>query len=123
MKTLKMAVFLVLALFVFISVEVQAADLRGNWQVVASGHNAVWLIGLEGDTIYGASKWSCCPSFRVDRISGSVFGNEIIITRHINKQGSPSGTQTYKGTISNGKITGSWSGLGGSGQWTAVISK
>jgi len=123
MKGLKTAVFLFLALFVFITADVQAADIRGSWQVNSGVYTGVWLIGLEGASIYGASKWSCCPGYRVDRISGTVSGNQVTIIRHLHEQGGPSGTQTFIGTISFGKITGSWSGLGGFGTWTAVISK
>lgn len=81
------------------------------------------MIGIEDNNIFGASKWNCCPGFRVDRISGTISGNKVTITRHHIGQGGTSGTQIYIGTISNGKINGTWSGVGGSGTWSAVISK
>lgn len=99
------------------------ADVRGEWEVVASGYKAMWIVGNDGRKIFGASKWSCCPGFRVDRISGEINGTRVEITRYIIGQGSESGTQTWHGTIQGDRISGSWSGLGGSGDWTAHITR
>jgi hypothetical protein len=88
-------------------------DVRGEWEVVADGHKGMWVIGNDGRKIFGASKWTCCPGFRVDRISGQIDGNRVEITRHIIGQGLESGTQTWRGTVQGDRISGSWSGLGG----------
>lgn len=100
-----------------------AADFRGLWEVEASGYKGIWIIGNDGQKIFGASKWSCCPGFRVDRISGEINGDRVNITRYIIGQGSESGTQTWSGTIQGDRISGSWSGLGGSGSWSAYIKR
>jgi hypothetical protein len=101
-----------------------AADFRGLWEVEASGHKGIWIIGNVGQEIYGAAKWSTSPGFSVDRISGEITGDSVAITRHIIGQGSPeSGTQVWYGTIQGDRISGTWSGLGGNGKWSATIKR
>lgn len=116
---------IVLAAFVFIVLSgvAQASDLRGMWKVQASEHTTTWVVGLEGTSIYGTSVWDCCPGYRVDRITGVLEGDRVTIIRHIYEQGSPSGTQIYKGVMTGDKVTGSWQGLGGAGPWSAHIKK
>ncbi len=111
------------------STAVNAADvdLRGTWDVVATqgstNYPSTWLVGSEGDNVFGVSQWACCPGFRVDRLTGVIDGTRIEIARHIIKQGSTSGTQLYIGTVTGLTASGTWSGLGGSGNWTAKIRR
>ena len=86
-------------------------------------HPATWQVGSEGDNLFGVSQWSCCPGFRVDRLTGVIEGGRVELTRHIVKQGGSSGSQLYVGNVSGNSISGTWSGLGGNGNWTAKIKR
>lgn len=104
-----------------------AQDVRGTWEVVATqgsrNYPATWLVGSEGDNLFGVSQWACCPGFRVDRLTGVIEGGRIELTRHIVKQGGSSGSQLYVGTVSGDGASGTWGGLGGNGNWTAKIRR
>ena len=99
-------IIICLGIFLTLSSIAYAADSRGLWEVEASGYKSIWIVGNDGQTIFGASKWSCCPGFRVDRISGKINGDRVEITRHIIGQGSESGTQIWSGTIQGDRISG-----------------
>ena len=99
-----------------------ANDIRGLWNVKVGGYLSTWMIAVEGNLIEGASQWSCCPGFRVDKLSGIINGDRVTIIRHILGQGYPeSGIQTYQGNIRDRKVSGTWAGLGGGGNWEADI--
>ncbi len=94
-------------------------DWRGEWDVVVTStesgrsFNSLWLLGQEGSGIFGASEWDCCPTYRVDKLTGTFRQNSIELVRHVNEQDREkvgSLIQIYTGTREGDRIVGKWNG-------------
>jgi len=99
---------------------VQAADIQGLWKENGSdGSYSNWVIGVNNGVIYGSSYWY---GDLIDKLEGTVSGNTVSVTRYLREQGK---TQTYTGTISGTKVSGTCSGSyldSASCKWTATIT-
>lgn len=93
--------------------------------VVDGGFRSVWTLSVSGTQISGSSTWDCCPGPRVDGLSGQISANQVTIVRDCNGQGQTNCRQTYVGSISNGSVSGTWSGTfeHGGASWTMTLAK
>ena len=112
----------------------QAADVKGSWKVhaynatIPDGVNADWIIGLNDGILHGSAYWQVQqPDYtyeNIDRLVGSINGDQVSMTRYLSAAMFAGKTQTFTGTISGKTISGSWAGTGctNSCQWTATIT-
>ena len=95
------------------------------WNISVGRFTSVFNITVkENGSFEGVSHWGMLHGEDVnDRIDGKINGDHVTFTRYLSHSRYLGKTQTWLGIISPKKntISGSWSGTGGSGSWTAKI--
>jgi len=77
-------------------------------------YQSTWKLKVDAATgrIEGTSEWTCCPTGRVDKMSGTINKDTLTITRDCSGQGAPQGCkQVFTSAMTrDGGIRGTWSG-------------
>lgn len=120
---MRIFLFCINLLLLLVASSGQAAEIRGLWKVSVDGSpESDWIVGVNNGTVFGSSYWYGQTGY-TDKLSGTVNGNQISITRDLPAPYLGK-TQSYTGTISDTNVFGVCSGTGlvSSCVWTATIT-
>ncbi len=108
----------------------RATDLSGTlatgrYEVRVAGFQSVWALRVNGAKVSGVSIWDCCPGPRIDAVTGEFRGDELILRRPCNGQGTPDVPpclQEFRGHLVGTALEGTFTGAGGPGTWRLDLS-